>query len=115
MSDDRVAKIVFAITAILLTLLAVLSFNKETHTYRIESASPYQTSSESGIFTTKTKTREYVEVIYVTEDGLEIASTPRSLVEISDESKIVFKKWGVGGIVYLTIEDYHTLLEEEKK
>lgn len=104
--------LLIGILTVLVMAAPLLFMNKETSVYDIESSVSYQSHEESGVFTTKKKTREYVDVIFATEEGIKKINTQRYLVKIGDNSEVVYKKWNVGRDVYLTVEDYHKLFEE---
>lgn len=113
MTEKQKSNLLIGLLTVLVLAAPLLFLNKETSVYDIESSVSYQSHEESGVFTTKKKTREYVDVIFIAEEGIKKINTQRYLVKIGDKSKVVYKKWNVGRDVYLTVEDYHKLFEED--
>ena len=88
---------------------------EETKECELISIRRYCVAEEYGIFSKKTDYEWYIECVYKTDKETAIVKDNEEFVRIyiSDENKIVMKEGYMSPDLYITLEKYNELYEEE--
>lgn len=108
------------IIILIATLLAVLTLSGcdtvKMHRYEPISIRYYAYAYDTGLFTTKRKTKEYVEVIWSDGDTIHKDNETIQQIKIGDKTEVeAYEGDDYVNYLYMTLEDYNAMIEENTK
>ena len=120
---NKVGKTLCVLVCVAVIIMATIHIlNREDKTitqqpvvkeYELISIHPYTEINEHGLFCKKKDTTEYVEYVYESEEGIQIAREFRTAINIGEKDKVLIEGEGVFKLinVYITLDTYNEMYE----